>query len=393
VSFAEAVQRALERQPTVLQAVEAIRRAEALLDESRAVFRPLVTGFVGETIIDSARGFNGSIVVPRQQTSLSATVAFPLLAASGWAATKHAADQVDIAHISAEDTRRQVAFTAAQSYVAVLAAQHQREIALRNRDTARTLADYARTRLEAGQGSRLNYVRAAQELATAEGLVQAAELAVAQTREALGVAIFEDVPVDANGDPEFAAPPPPSEDETRLAQRPDVRVFEAQAMAADRVVSDNWKSWLPTAFASFTPQYVTPNGLFEKPRTWRALFQLQIPIFDSTLAANRKLVIADRETARLQLQAVQVEARSEVRAAREAVARNEQIAAAAVEAAANATEALHITEIAYRAGATTNVEVVQAQQTARRIQSQAALAQDRLLLARLELLVALGDFP
>jgi outer membrane protein TolC len=75
------------------------------------------------------------------------------------------------------------------------------------------------------------------------------------------------------------------------------------------------------------------------------------------------------------------------------VRRNEQIAASSREAAANAAEALRISEIAYRAGATSNIEVVQAQQTARNTELEAALAADRLLQARLELLVALGQFP
>jgi outer membrane protein len=393
VTFEEAVARAIERQPAVAQALEAIRRSQALLDEARTVFQPLVTGFVAETIIDAARGFDDSIVVPQKQAAFSATVSFPLLDVSRWAAAGHAADQVEIARLSANDVRRQVAVTAAQAYLVVLAAQHQREIALRNRETAQTLADYARTRLEAGQGSRLNYVRAAQELATAEGLVHTAELAVQQAREALGVAVFADAPVDVYGDPEIGVPAPPSEDATRIEQRSDLRIFAAQAEAADRVLSDSWKSWLPTATAFFTPRYVTPSGLFEQARTWRALFQLEIPIFDGSLGAGRKLATADRETARLSLLSARVEARAEVRAAREAVQRNEQIAAAAREAADNAAEALRITEIAYRAGATTNAEVVQAQQTTRRVESQAALAQDRLLQARLNLLVALGEFP
>jgi outer membrane protein TolC len=75
------------------------------------------------------------------------------------------------------------------------------------------------------------------------------------------------------------------------------------------------------------------------------------------------------------------------------VARHQQIAASSQTAAASAAEALRITELAYRAGATTNVEVVQAQQTARSAEVQAALAADRLLQARLHLLVALGRFP
>jgi outer membrane protein TolC len=56
-------------------------------------------------------------------------------------------------------------------------------------------------------------------------------------------------------------------------------------------------------------------------------------------------------------------------------------------------EALGITRIAYEAGATNNIEVVQAQQTARNAEVTAALAEDRLRQVRLDLLVALGQFP
>ena len=143
----------------------------------------------------------------------------------------------------------------------------------------------------------------------------------------------------------------------------------------------------------FTPQYVTPKSLFQPQKTWVALFQLQVPLFDGTLGSTRKLLVAERETARLRQQAAQSEARSELRSARQAVEQNQRIAAALRESAANADDALRITEIAYRAGATTNIEVVQAQQTARNAEILASLAQDRLLQARLGLLVALGEFP
>ena len=79
--------------------------------------------------------------------------------------------------------------------------------------------------------------------------------------------------------------------------------------------------------------------------------------------------------------------------AQEAVIRHQQIVRASREAADNAVEALRITEIAYKAGATTNIEVVQAQQTARNTQILASLAEDRLRQARLDLLIALGQFP
>jgi len=393
VTFEEAVQRATLHHPTVGEAAQAILRAQALLDQARSVFRPSIYGAAGTTILDAARGFDGNITQPRVQSAFSGIVSYPFLAAARWAAKNQAADQVGIAKISAEETRRQVALTAAQSYLAVIAAQHQREITVRNRDTAQALSDYARTRLEAGQGSRLNHVRSSQELATAEGLMQSAELAVRQAQEALGVAIFAAGPVDANGDPEIALAAPPSDDQTWLSQRPDVRLFTAQVQAADRAVRDSWKSWVPTGTASFVPQYVTPAGFFEPAKTWRALFQIQVPIYDGTLGATKRIRIADRETARLRLDAVRTEARSELRSAQEAVARHEQIAATNRRAAESAAEALRITEIAYKAGATTNIEVVQAQQTARNAEIVAALAEDRLRQARLDLLVALGQFP
>jgi hypothetical protein len=172
-----------------------------------------------------------------------------------------------------------------------------------------------------------------------------------------------------------------------MAARPGVR------SPGNRVVRDNWKSWLPEGTAFFTPQYVTPAGFFAPARTWQAFFQLQIPIFDGTIGSTRRLRVAERETARFRLDAVRLEARSEIRLARESVAQNEQIVARNREAAANAVEALHITEVAYKAGATTNIEVVQAQQTARNAELAASLAEDRLQQARLDLVVALGQFP
>jgi outer membrane protein TolC len=190
----------------------------------------------------------------------------------------------------------------------------------------------------------------------------------------------------------FPEAPPPA-DGSWLAARPDVRLLTAELGAADRVVSDAWKNWLPTVTASFTPRYVTPAGLFEPSKTWRASFSLDVPIFDATLRPDKRVRVADREAARLRLDALTLEARSEVRIAREAVRSNEGIVASTREAAENAGEALRITEIAYRAGATTNIEVVQAQQDARNGEIAAAVAEDRLRQARLDLLVALGRFP
>ncbi|HEV7501023.1 MAG TPA: TolC family protein [Vicinamibacteria bacterium] len=393
VTFDEAVQRAVAHNPTVGQAAQAILRAEALLDSARSVFRPSVSGAVATTVLDAARGFSGNITQPRTQTAFGATLSYPVLAASRWAAKTQAQDQVGVARISAEETRREVALAAAEAYLAVLSAHRLLDVSLRDREAAQALGEYARLRLEAGQGSRLNFVRSSQEVAADEGRVQAAELALRQGQEALGVAMFADLPIDTSGVPALAAAEPPASHDAWLLERPDVRLFTAQVSAADRVVRDTWKSWLPEVTAGFTPQYVTPPGFFAPAATWAALFQLQVPIYDGTIGATRRLRVADREIAQLRLDALKVQARSELRFAQEAVVRNERIVTANRQAAADAAEALRISEIAYKAGATTNVEVVQAQQTASNAAIAAAQAEDRLLQARLDLLLALGQFP
>jgi outer membrane protein TolC len=392
LSFDESVERARTSSPSVGEAAQAILRAEALLRGSRAVFLPLAYGSVGTTVLNEARGFDDNIVQPRSQTALSMTVSYALIDAVRWAGRSQAGDRVATARAAARETRRHVAVVAAQAYLAVIAAERQRGIAQRNRETAKALEDYARARLDAGQGSRLNHVRAVQQRATADALVQVAELAVRRAQEALGVAVFAEGPVGARGEPSL----PPAlvrEDDAWLLDRPDVQLSRAELRARERIAADAWKSWLPTVTASFTPRYVTPAGLFEPSKSWRAMFLLEVPLFDGSLGAERSAKVADREIARLRLDGVRAEARSEQRTAQEGVRRSEAIVSSTREAAEAAAEALHITEIAYRAGATTNVEVVQAQQAARNGEIEAAVAEDRLRQARLDLLVALGQFP
>lgn len=392
VSFDEAVDRALRHNPGVREAAQAIRRAEALLQQARAAVLPTLYAGAGTVVLDEARGFDGMVTQPRTQTALNATVSVPLLAAADWAQKNRAADEVRIASLSAGETRRQVALTAAQAYLAVIAARRQEEITQENLDTARALEEYARARLDAGKGSRLNHVRSTQERASAEALREAAALAVRRAEEALGVALFVDGPVQAAGEPDLRPEPPPASDDW-LAERPDVRLVTAQEQAAERFARASWTLWVPTLDASFTPQYVTPAGLFEPARTWRAVFQLRLPVYDGFLFGARRLRLAERESARIRLESAKLQARSELRVAQESVARTEQVAASTRLAAQSAAEALRITEIAYRAGATSNIEVVQAQQAARNAAIGQAVAEDRLRQARLDVLVALGRFP
>ena len=393
VTFEEAVRRAVEKNPGVAEAAQAILRAEALLQQVNTVHRPTLSATITTTVLDEARGFNGLVTQPRTQSLLGASVSYPILAASRWAQRAQTEDQIRVARLSVTETRRQIALAAAQAYLGVIAQQRQVEVNTRARENAIAHVDYARARLQGGAGSRLNELRAAQELESDEVLLESARLALRRAQEALGVLMAADAPVDATNEPVLEVATVPT-DSSWLTTRPDVQLFSAQINAANRVYVDSWRDWVPTATASFEPQWLTPRGLFSPSTTWRGLVSLSMPIFDGgeRRATQRAREIAV-ETARIQLTDVELRARSELRTAQAAVESSDRGSQHARLAAQHAAEVLKITDVAFRAGATTNIELIDAQRRARDADTAAAQAEDRVRQARLDLLVALGRFP
>jgi outer membrane protein TolC len=393
VTFDDAIRRALERNPTIAESLQAILRADALLQQARIVYQPTVSASVTTTVLDGDRGFDDLVTQPRTQSLVGASVSYPVLAAARWAQQAQAEDQIRVARLSVDETRRQIAQATAQAYLAVIAQQRQVEVNERARENASAQADFARARLEGGLGSRLNELRARQELSTAEVFLESARLALRRAQEALGVLVAADAPVDAAAEPGLEIVTRPGDD-SWLTARADVQLFSAQIDAADRVVRDSWRDWVPTATASFEPQLLAPAGLFAPSRSWRGFLQFSIPVFDG---GTRRIARREREialqTARIQLTDVELRARAELRAAEAAIEITERGLRHARLAAQHAAEVLTITDVAFRAGATTNIELIIAQRQTRDAETAAAQAEDRLRQARLELLVALGRFP
>jgi outer membrane protein TolC len=392
VTFDEAVQRAIASNLTVERAATAVLGAEALLAQARAAVRPTAGGTAVVTVLDNERGFDGNVVQPRTQLTLGGSVDVPVLAASGWAARTQAADQVAIAKITVADIRRQVGVAAAQAYLQVITAKQQVEVNQRARDTAKAQLDYATARREGGVGSRLNEERAAQELAVNEELLERSRLSVMLGQEALGRLLVADHAIDVAGPPALMTPA--ADGEAWWSARTDIQLFDARIEAQTRVVNDSRRDWVPTVGAAFRPQYITPAGLFAPAATWTALLSANIPLWDSgqrrALRARRQ---ADLSLFRVDRRDAEVSARSEVRIARTTIDAESRALERSREAATHAAEVLRITDVAFRAGATTNIELVDAQRRSRDAESAVTQAEDRARQARLALLVALGQFP
>jgi outer membrane protein TolC len=127
------------------------------------------------------------------------------------------------------------------------------------------------------------------------------------------------------------------------------------------VYSDSWKDRLPSLNAAFTPSLLEPPGLFAKALSWRAQVLFALPIFDSGLRAGEKAQrLADLNTIKFERANLEREAASEIRIARDAVASTTRAFAQAQQAADRANQVVQITDIAFREGASTNIEVLDA---------------------------------
>jgi outer membrane protein TolC len=393
IEFTDAIQRAVANNPTVAQAATAITRADLLVQQARAVTLPTVTGLFGNTTLDSARGFSGGVTQPQNQSTFSADVTLPVLNLARWAAVGQARDQVQVAQLSTEATRRDIALATAQTYLAVIAAQRQIDVDARAVETGRAHLTYAQQRLQAGAGSRLNELRAASSVSTSELRLENSQLALRRAQEALGVLVAADTPLDAGAEPALDTPGPVSEQDW-MRTRPDVLLEQATQRAAERVARDSWRDVVGNASVSFDPQYVAPAGLFQPSRTWRLTVSFAQPIFEGGLRRSvRGLRELQVEQTRLTISGTLLQARSEVRIAQAAVLSAQRALDSARLAASQADEVLQITTSAFQVGATTNIEVIDAQRSARDAETTTTVTEDALRRAKLDLLVALGRFP
>ncbi|MBU8898581.1 TolC family protein [Corallococcus sp. M34] len=394
LTFEDAVQQSLARNPTLTQAKAQVARAQALVTEARAAFLPVLTANGVYTQLDGDRVQNDRVVQPGSAFNANLNLSVPLVAPQRWLAASRAKQAVDVARASESDVRRLVASGAAQAYLSVVLQRRLLAVAVQARDTARAHLEFSQARRSKGLGTRLDEARAQRELYDNEARVQLAATALNRSREALGVAVGVDGPLDAAGDAVLASPPALAEALKAVEQREDIASQRARLSLAERTYAESWADFMPTLSASAQPYFQTPETVTLPTWGFQAQVLLSVPLYDGGFRygarRERAALVAD---ARGALDTLMQRARGEVRSADEQL---QGATAAAVEqghSAESARETLQLSTEAYRAGATTNLDVVDAERTARDAETNALLAQDAVLQARLNLLVASGEFP
>jgi outer membrane protein TolC len=386
----QALKRALARNPDVLVAASEVRRAEALIIQARSSAFPTLLPAGTYTRIDHARRFMGNTALAANQWGATAPLTLPLIAPRAWADWAHARDDHRVAQLDAAQVRRQIAIAVANAYLAVIAQQRTLALAKVSRDNAAAHADYTRQRATAGAVSELDDVRAQEQLHTTQAQLETVSSALAQAREALGLLVAGDRPVDAAEEPRFALPGPSDQPD----QREDILWLRMRQTAARNQVRDSYVDYLPRLIGEFTPIFTEPPTFIQPRWGWQLQLTLVLPLYDGGLRRGQRLArgaLLDEATDTLigQLRA----ASSEVRLARLTIAMADTRVREAKQAALLARRALEISVLRYRQGATTNIEVIDAERQARQADFAAALADDNAQQTRLDLLAASGGFP
>ncbi|MHB8420305.1 MAG: TolC family protein [Myxococcales bacterium] len=404
-TLGQAVQRALSKNPTATIAAAELRRAGALVEQARSYALPNAALQAQYFYFSSA-----STSTPGNPTGASLASAsvvaqstfygipqlnVPLVAPTAWVGWAHARDNQTVAQWTEKEARRELALGAAHAYLAVIAARRVVEASARAVTTDRAHYDYTVQRLGGGLGRPLDRMRARQQLESDRASYEQAVLDLARAQEALGVLLGEDHPVDAEGEPALDLPPPRSDtlDEARAA-RPDLVGLASRQLAARHLVRDAWADYAPTLALSAAPFLQEPPYPGLSPWSWFLILNLSFTLYDGGLRYGQ-----ERERRELSVEADAAlegalrQAGADIRLGFEAVTRSDAALRAATAAAAAAHQALEVANLQFNAGATTNIDVVDAERRARDADTGAAIAEDGARQARLDLLASLGRFP
>ena len=392
VRFEDAVQQALERHPALRVAQGDAMRARALVEQTRAASLPYLGVNAVATQLDADRRIGTTVTNPSQQLSANVQLQLPILAPQRWANWGRASANADATIATAADVKRQVAVNAARTWLQVLAQKRVVEATQRAFETSNAHLEYATSRFQAGIGSEIDAIRAAQEVAVARQQQATAAGNLRKLEENLGVAMGVDEAMTVeDAEPALTLP---EQVDVKASERLDLKAAVQRVEAAKVGTRWDWTDYLPLLTLVATPAYQNPPTVNFPTWNFTGQLLLSLPLYDGGLRYGQEHDRAAVEKqAVAQLEAVQRQASADVRAALEQVKQADLALSAARDAATNARRTMELSQQAFRAGATTNIEVVDAERRSRDAETAQAIAEDTSRQARLEVLAASGKFP
>ena len=392
ITLADALQRSVQLNPDYVRALGAVAEADWIRKASRlAFFIPAVTANLDYTKY-SVPFFNlgtGGAV----NTSVTAALAARYEIFSVRKFTELGRSQAELEYATATEVQRRfaAALLTESAYYAALADEELTRVARDRAGRAEAQLVIARARVQTGAAAPSDSLTVRLELLRARVTLLRDESALRVSRLELGrrvgmVGAVAPVPLDST--PAEALPLALDAAVAQaLEQGPEYRAARARERAAEKDFSGRRGAYLPTLTLDAT-HLRFDSRFFPGARKVTALtFSLVLPIWDN---GRRELSIlqarANRDVARAVRSDLELSAQREVTEAYEGFETARAESALALESQAVAVESYRVQEARYRAGATTVLELLQAQEDLS--QAEATLVQSRftarLALARLE---------
>ena len=396
IALADAIRRALDVQPAMVQAVGATRNAYAARRSAYGTFLPTVTIGGSASLSSQSRvDLNGGSIPPvwNYGSNLAASVDLFTGLRRVWNLRAASAD-VGAAEAGGVTQRFQVTLLASQAFYNAIATEELVRVAEAQVTRAESQLDVSVRKLNAGSATRSDSLRAAVDLGNARiALLQAqANLATAQAN--LGRQIGADQPVRAI--PDSQLPPLPDTAAMRsaaLESAPSVQQADAQARAARANVLVNRTQYVPSLRVSYgmnRRDTLFANTLVGNPtHSWQ--FSLSWTVFNgftreqSQVSASVQRDIAEAQAADTR-RAVNAQLTQQIAALETAFAQVE-IAAVNVDAA---NEDLRVQQERYNVGAGTFLDLLTSQANLTQIQTNLVQARFNYLIARAQLEALLG---
>jgi outer membrane protein TolC len=372
VTLPEAIRRALEVQPAVVQAQGAQRTAGAGERSAFGAFLPTLTAS-GSSNDQSPNRFNtstGQLVVAQTPTSYTGGLTLSLDLFDGvrrFASRNAAAATQDAADAGFANQRYQVTFTTEQLFFTALANEELVRVAQSQLQRTKEELQISVNKFLAGAATRSDTLTSTVDLGNAQlALLQAqANLATAQANLGRQIGVTQ----PARAVPDSALPPLP--DTTALRREasdssPQVRQAEAQRRAARSQVTVTQGEYWPTLSASYSNGYTGLSAPWTSTsgysNNWALRFSLSWTLFNGfTREADQVTAAVQRDVADAQAADTRRLASAQLTqdlAALFTAHAQMRITAANVVAAA---EALRVQQERYRLGAATLLDLLTAE--------------------------------
>ena len=365
-----------------------------------SAFTPAQQAALGQLGSSFASSFSGFGNQPNDSFALSAQATQPIIALEAWHNWKTTKINVDAAKLSYEDMKRTIALAVANDLIAVITAERVAELNRVGTRNALERLDLARRKNGLGAASRLDVIRAQQDVETSRATLVTGDESLREAREALGLALGlpEQVGVtkDLNLDGLVQAALDTCKVAPSVEDRADVAAARVRVEVAKRRTDDVYYLFLPTLSAQSLATYDAsiPSSDATTISSWNIEGVLTIPLWDGgvrygSLRQQRALEDEARQT----LESTRRQAIVQVEQARRSVTVAEASEMVAKNARALAAENDRLTRTGYIEGQGTSLELVTAAAALREADITLALRQFDLVKARVTAILALANCP